>query len=121
MHEASLAEGLLKLTCDSVDGYNATHPEAPVRRVSSLTLGLGLLSCVEIETFSGCFELLAEGTIAEGARLDISIEPLPCECRSCGAKFTLEKRRFQCPSCGAGQLSFTGGHGLTLLSLETER
>ena len=102
MHEASLAQGLLNLITDSVCQYNAAHPEKPAGRVTALRLGLGPLSCVETETFKGCFELLSEG------------------CESCGEHFLLTKKMFRCPQCGSDQLSFTGGHGLTLLSLEVE-
>ena len=118
MHEASLAEGLLKIAVQSIEDYNTAHPGEPACCIASLRLGLGLLSCVEIETFKGCFELLAEGTVAEGARLDMQIQPLDCRCEDCGATFALTKRHFACPQCGGDRLTFTGGHGLVLLSLE---
>jgi len=121
MHEASLAEGLLRLVCESVRSYNAEHPGQPAGRVAGLKLGLGLLSCVEIETFKGCFSLLAEGTEAEGAWLDVEIQPLSCSCEDCGARFTLTRRRFVCPRCGGVSLSAAGGHELVLLSLEAEK
>ena len=120
MHEASLAQGLLNLITDSVRQYNEAHPEKPAGRITALRLGLGPLSCVETETFKGCFELLAEGTEAEGAKLDMEIVPVPCRCDSCGESFLLEKKIFRCPRCGSDQLSVPGGHGLTLLSLEVE-
>ena len=107
MHEASLAEGLLKLVCESVRSHNQAHPDQPAGRVATLTLGLGLLSC--------------EGTEAEGARLDIELTPLPCSCEDCGARFTLTRRRFVCPQCGGVSLSAKGGHELVLLSLEAEQ
>lgn len=120
MHEASLAQGLLKVALESVSSYNEAHSEAPAGRITSLRLGLGLLSCVEVTTFTGCFELLAEGTSAEGARLDIVREALPCVCGDCTASFSLEQRHFVCPVCGSQNISFSGGHGLTLLGLEVE-
>lgn len=92
MHEASLAQGLLNLITDSVCQYNAAHPEKPAGRVTSLRLGLGPLSCVETETFKGCFELLSEGSVAEGAKLDMEIIPVSCTCVSCGEHFLLRKK-----------------------------
>lgn len=123
MHEASLAQGLLNVVVDSLRQYNAANPERPAGRVTRLTLGLGLLSCVEKETFRGCFELLSEGTPAQGAQLDLEIQPLPCRCESCSATFLLEKRRFVCPRCGGIRLALppNEGHGLTLLGLEVEK
>lgn len=118
MHEASLAQGLLKLVEESVRSWNGAHPDSPAKRVTSLRLSLGLVSCVEEQTFRGCFELIAEGTVAEGARLDIEREPLPCTCRDCQTAFTLTERRFVCPACQGRNLDFVGGHALTLLDLE---
>ena len=94
MHEASLAQGLLRVTLESVSAYNQEHPETRALR--------------------------AEGTPAEGARLDIEREPLPCMCSSCNTHFELVHRKFVCPHCGSQNISFTGGHGLTLLGLEVE-
>lgn len=103
---------------DSVANYAKEHPEAPIGHITGMSLSLGLLSCIEIETFKGCFAILAEGTPTEGATLDMKVEPLPCTCNDCGASFELTKRHFVCPQCGARSLLFTGGHGLTLTSLE---
>lgn len=121
MHEASLAQGLLKTALDAVKSYNSGHPDKPAARIKGLKVGLGLLSCVEISTFTGCFELLCEGTAAEGAKLVVEREPLSCECCDCKAEFTLTERKFQCPVCSSGNLTPHGGHGLTLLSLEVEQ
>lgn len=101
MHEASLAQGLLNLITDSVCQYNAAHPEKPAGRVTSLRLGLGPLSCVETETFKGCFELLSEGSVAEGAKLDMEIIPVSCTCVSCGEHFLLRKKCSAVLSAGA--------------------
>lgn len=120
MHEASLAQGLLNIVLETVDEHNRRCPDQPAGRVTRLTLGLGQLSCVEPVTFTGCFELLAEGTPAEGAELVIERRPLPCTCTACGAAFDLADRTFVCPRCGGRELEFKGGHGLDLLGLEVE-
>lgn len=121
MHEASLAQGLLRVALDSLHGYQIAHPEAPAGRITSLKVSLGLLSCVEVTTFEGCFELLAEGTELQGAKLKVLREPLDCECRDCHASFTLTEKRFRCPVCQSFNLLPHGGHDLTLLSLEVEK
>lgn len=121
MHEASLAQGLLRVAQESVRSWNARHPEAPAGRVTSLKVGLGLLSCVEVTTFRGCFELLAEGSDLNGARLEVERTPLGCNCQDCLGSFSLTERHFVCPHCGSRNISFSGGHGLTLLSLEVEK
>ncbi|MBE6441209.1 MAG: hydrogenase maturation nickel metallochaperone HypA [Desulfovibrio desulfuricans] len=117
MHEASLAQGLLHTAAKAVEEYNTAHPQAMVRRIAELRCELGLISCVEPKTLTACFELLAEGTVAEGARLTLDIAPLACRCTGCGHAFTLTQRHFVCPQCGDENIHFNGGHGLTLMAL----
>lgn len=121
MHEASLAQGLLKTALEAVESYNKEHPDTQAGHITSIKVGLGLLSCVEVSTFSGCFELLCEGTKAEGAELVVEREPLSCDCRDCKASFMLTERTFRCPACQSVNLIPHGGHGLTLLSLKVDQ
>ena len=118
MHESSVVQSLLALVNDSVSSWNGAHPESRAGRITGLRLRLGLASCIEEQTLRGCFEIMAEGTVAEGARLDIERIPLPCACRDCGATFSLTKRRFVCPTCRGRNLDFVGGHELVILDLE---
>ena len=115
MHEASLVQGLLNVACRAAGDARAGRKAA---RITRLTCSLGLLSCVEPQTLTACFELLAEGTLAEGAQLLLTTEPLPCRCEECGAAFELCERRFVCPACGSDALRFHGGHGMTMTGLD---
>ncbi|MCI7569385.1 hydrogenase maturation nickel metallochaperone HypA [Desulfovibrio sp.] len=128
MHEASLVQGLLNVAFRAVEEHNAQVDARRAAgdagagrkavRITRLTCSLGLLSCVEPQTLTACFELLAEGTMAEGARLLLNMEPLPCRCEECGAAFELGERRFVCPACGSHSLRFRGGHGMTMTGLD---
>lgn len=128
MHEASLVQGLLNVAFRAVEEHNARvdarraagepHAGARAARITRLVCSLGLLSCVEPRTLTACFELLAEGTPAEGAELCLHTEPLPCECEACDAAFELRERRFVCPVCGSDALRFRGGHGMIMTGLD---
>lgn len=120
MHEAALVQGLLETALKAVEEHNSAHPETGVRRIEELVCQLGLIACVEPQTLAACFELFAEGTLAEGAKLTLDTAPLACRCESCGENFELHQRRFVCPTCGGENIHFSGGHGLTLLSLRVE-
>ena len=92
-----------------------------VTRVTEITLRVGLFSAVEEETLRACFELLAEGGIAEGAALRVEIEPLPAHCAACGHEFELsDRRRFVCPRCMNAEINFNGVHGCTIQSISAE-
>jgi hydrogenase nickel incorporation protein HypA/HybF len=120
MHEASLAQGLLSTALDAVQKYNRDRAGDRAGLIREISCELGLISSIEPESLSAAFELFAEGTLAEGARLNIVTAPLPCDCDGCGANFSLTRRHFVCPQCGGNELTFNGGHGLTLMSLNVE-
>ena len=80
MHEMSIAQSLL----DIIFQESQTHQ---VKRVIAVTLKVGELSAVETESLRFCFELIAQGTLVEGARLEIERVPVTCRCKGCGACF----------------------------------
>ena len=120
MHEASLVQGLLDMILNAVEKHNKARPEERAVRVQEIVCELGLIACVEARTLTACFELFAEGTLAEGATLTLNTTPLACRCESCGHAFSLAQRRFVCPACGSENIHSSGGHGLTLQSLRVE-
>jgi hydrogenase nickel incorporation protein HypA/HybF len=61
MHELSLTHEIVDIVCKAAGG----------RRVHTVTLEIGRLSCVMPESIEFCFEVIAQGTLAAGARLDI--------------------------------------------------
>ena len=101
MHEASLVQGLLDMALKAVEEHNAAHPDNRALRIQEITCELGLIACVEAQTLTACFELFAEGTLAEGATLTLNTAPLACRCENCGHAFSLAQRRFVCPACGS--------------------
>ncbi|MBZ2171364.1 hydrogenase maturation nickel metallochaperone HypA [Nitratidesulfovibrio sp. SRB-5] len=110
MHESSIVEGILRIVSDEAARHGAP-------RISRVNLAVGLLACVEPRTLTACFELLAEGTPAEGAPLDVQLLPLRGVCLACGDVET-RKRKFSCPSCGDDAVHWIGGRELYIASIE---
>ena len=61
MHELSLTHEIVAVVCQA----------AGDRRVHKVTLEIGEWSCATPESIAFCFDVIAQGTCAEGARLDI--------------------------------------------------
>src|SRR4051812_22891029 len=59
MHELALTHEIVAIVCRA----------AGDRRVHSVTLEIGELSCAAPESITFCFDVIARGTCAEGARL----------------------------------------------------
>ena len=114
MHETALAAGIMRIVREEARRYN-------VARITKIDLQVGLLSAVEAQTLSACFELLAEDSVAQGAVLKIATVPLPAYCTSCGQVFELAARSFVCPRCRSSDIHFEGGQGCTIRSISAER
>lgn len=120
MHEASLVQGLLKLATESLENYNAANPGRKAKSIREIVCQYGLLACFEPVTLTACFEIFAEGTVAENARLVLEPAPLSCQCGKCGEKFVLACKKFACPACGSDSISFKGGNGLVLQAINVD-
>jgi len=111
MHEASIVEGLMRI----LERQAARHGVAVIRRVD---VKVGRLRAVEPRQLVSCFEMFAEGTLAEGAELVVEEIPVRARCRDCGRAFEVPRYRFECPSCGLGNIEVTQGQELYIESFE---
>lgn len=114
MHESTLAANILEIV---IDQASRAHVPA-VRRID---LCIGEYAGVEATTLAGCFELLAEGTLAEGAPLEIVRIPATGTCTLCGAKACRSGRIFRCPVCGTSSVKLVTGRELYVKSIEVEK
>jgi hydrogenase nickel incorporation protein HypA/HybF len=64
-----------------------------------------------------CFGLATEGTLADGARLDLDVQPGSARCRTCGDEFVLPDLILLCP-CGSADVEVLAGRDLRILSME---
>jgi len=68
MHEYSIAESLLKAMLKKAEEHNLT-------KVTGAKVKVGILKMVTEDALQGAFDIVAKGTNAEGAKLDIQITP----------------------------------------------
>jgi hydrogenase nickel incorporation protein HypA/HybF len=113
MHEMSIAESLVDLIEDEArrEGF------ARVRRVR---LRLGALGHVEPAALLFCFDVVARGTVAEGASLDIENVPGAGWCAGCRQSVAISQRYDLCPACGQSYVLMTAGDELRLAELEVD-
>ena len=65
-------------------------------------------------------EVLAKGTIAEGAKIEAVTLPLRVRCRACGAESEIDRRHIACPACGGVNLERLSGREFLVDSLEVD-
>ena len=107
MHELSIAQSVVDAVCEKAAG----------RAIRSVRMRVGALTAVVPEAMHFCFDLAVEGTVAEGARLDIEHRAGAARCRSCGAEVELADLILLCP-CGSADLEVTAGRELQIVSME---
>jgi hydrogenase nickel incorporation protein HypA/HybF len=107
MHELSITQSVVDAVCERAAG----------RRVRSVRVEVGALTAVVPEAMEFCFDLVAAGTAAEGARLDIERRAAAAHCNSCGTEFALPDAILLC-GCGSADVAVTAGRELRILTME---
>ena len=77
MHEMAITQSVVDAVCEHAAG----------RRVHSVKLEVGELCAVVPDSMQFCFELATQGTVADGALLDLDMQPGAARCRTCGDDF----------------------------------
>jgi hydrogenase nickel incorporation protein HypA/HybF len=113
MHELSLAENVLQLIDDAARRQRFS-------KVTAVWLEIGQLAAVEPEAMSFCFDAVARGTVAEGARLEIITTPGSGWCAQCSATVPLSESYALCPQCGVHPVQVTGGTEMRVKELEVQ-
>lgn len=111
MHETAIVEGLIRI----LERQAAAHGAERILRVR---VKVGRLRAVEPAQLSACFEMFAEGTVAEGATLAIEEIPVRGACRACGTEFEVPRYRFECPRCGGNDIEVVQGQELYIESFD---
>lgn len=107
MHELGITQSIVDAVLDAVD-------EPDIRCVH---LEIGQLSGVVPDAVRFCFELVADGTRLEAARLDIAEPAGRGECRSCGREVEMAELIARCP-CGSVDIAVLAGQELRIKAVE---
>jgi hydrogenase nickel incorporation protein HypA/HybF len=107
MHELSITQSVVDAVCERAAG----------RPVRTVRVRVGVLTAVVADSLRFCFDLVTEGTVAEGALLEIDQPPGSGRCRSCASDVTLTDPVLLCP-CGSADVEITSGRELEIVSMK---
>ena len=107
MHEMAITQSVVDAVCEHAAG----------RRVHSVKLEIGELCALVPDSMLFCFELATQGTVADGALLDLDVHPGAACCRTCQREFELHDLILLCP-CGSADVEILAGRELKILSME---
>ncbi|MEV7010949.1 hydrogenase maturation nickel metallochaperone HypA [Streptosporangium sp. NPDC051022] len=108
MHEFGIAEAIL----------TAVEKRAEGRRVQRARVRAGAMLRITEPVINQAFTMVAEGSPAEGAQVDLVIVPVQLVCRSCGQTAASADPFVTCPECGGTDIETEGGDDLVLESIQ---
>jgi hydrogenase nickel incorporation protein HypA/HybF len=111
MHEITVVASLFEIIERQV-------AEKRITSISRVYLKMGELAALEPMTLTACFEVLAEGTVAQGAELVVEVLPVTARCPECDTLFRVIRYQFQCPCCRGDTALLVSGKELYIESLE---
>lgn len=107
MHELGITQEIVDIVSQHAGGS----------RVKRVVVEIGRLTAVLPDAVRFCFDLCSEGTVAEGATLQIVETPGRARCRSCSAELSLDRPFGRC-ACGCSELDWLAGEELRVTELE---
>ena len=110
MHELGLCGGILE----------AVERRAAGRRVTRVRVRVGAQHRVVPSAFDQSFALVAQGTVADGAAVDLVVVPVAVRCLDCGQEAEAIDPLAACPACGGLDLETEGGDELVLEAIHVE-
>jgi len=114
VHELSIAVSLVEIAAEKAASLGGV-------RVAALHLRLGPMSGVVKDSLLFCFDLAAQGSAIEGARLEIEEVPLTALCPRCAVERELSGPwNLSCPVCETPVPKILKGKELELTALEIE-
>lgn len=107
MHELGIAQEIVSIV--------AQH--AGSGKVTRVVLEIGRHALILPDSIRFCFDLYSEGTVAQGAELEIREVPGRALCRDCGAEVALEQPFGLC-DCGSANLKWLSGDEIKVKEME---
>lgn len=114
MHELPITQGILDTAITAARRVNA-------RRIVAIDLTIGALSGVVDDSVQFYFDILSQGTLAEGATLHFRRVPANAACLDCGFTFeTTPPLSPTCPDCQSMLVRVEGGREFFVESIEID-
>ncbi|GKY87348.1 hydrogenase maturation nickel metallochaperone HypA [Sinisalibacter aestuarii] len=111
MHEMALAESVVQIV-------ERQAREAGADRITVVWLEIGALSHVMPEAIRFSFEAVSQGSMAQGAALEILRVPGRAWCHDCGTEIEIAALGDACPLCGGYKVQITGGQEMRVKEME---
>lgn len=114
MHELSLCRTLLRKVTQE------QQKSRDVRKILTIDLEIGELTCIDAATLSFCFAAITKNTIAESAVLRCHTISAIALCQACKACYATKTLFSFCPSCESENTDLIKGNEFILTQMEVQ-
>jgi len=114
MHELPITESILEIALRHAQGAQASH-------ITNLYLVIGQLASVVDESVQFYWDIVAQGTMAEGAILHFRRIPTTLKCSQCGHQYQPSGSDFACPLCNCVQFTVVSGQEFYVEAIDIEK
>jgi hydrogenase nickel incorporation protein HypA/HybF len=114
MHELPVTQAILDTALNAAQ-------QAGARRILAIDLVVGELSGIVDDSVQFYFDILSQGTLAQGAMLRFQRQPAQARCLDCGHSYPAAPPLAPfCPACGGARVQVSGGRQFFLESIEID-
>lgn len=113
MHEYAVTQSMLNIALEEAKRVNA-------KKILEIRLVIGDLSTIIDDSVQMYFDIMSEGTVAQGAKLVFNRVKAEFKCKDCGEVFIKPLKGFDCPKCGGMGMPTGVGREFYIESLEID-
>ncbi len=109
----------LGIMTDVLDTALRVAEEHGGKKVTKITLKVGLMSGIVSTYVQSFFDVISKDTIASGARIVLEEDPAVFKCRKCGEQTIYEELgpEYICQLCGSPALHLQSGYGFQIVNV----
>lgn len=111
MHELSLCKRIIEI-------IEETLASLPGKKVKRIALEIGELVGIDQDTLLFSFDVVTQGTVVQGALVDVITVPGRAKCEVCQQITHLHRYGDNCKTCGNSLLTVLDGNELRVKSME---
>lgn len=113
MHEMGIMQGILDASFEAAQ-------DAGKSKISLIKVTIGELTEIQDYALEFAFEALSAGTMAEGAKFEMTFLEPKSTCQDCGYTYTHDHFTMTCPKCGSFDVKLMQGRELQIDAIEAD-
>ncbi len=113
MHELSVTQSILEIALRHAESAEAV-------RITDLYLVVGQLSSIVDDSVQFYWDMISQGTLAEGSQLHFRRVATELLCQDCGQRYQPTGDDLACPACRGIHVKVVAGEEFYLESIEVE-